>query len=99
MAIVSMLMFEIPQEDVEEALKQIAGAKEMAMSLGANDLRVGQVQTGQYTGNWLVTSWFDNMEAFGKMNDAMTASPEFQAMMANAKGELVSRTLIRTVDI
>ena len=99
MAIVSMLLFEIAQEDVAEALQQMAGAKEMAISLGANDLRVGQVQTGQYTGNWLVTSWFDNMEAFGKMNDAMTASPEAQAMYANAKGTLVSRTIIRTVDI
>ncbi len=99
MAVVSMLRFEIAQEDVEEALKQISVAKEMVISMGANDLRVGQIQTGQYTGNWLVTSWFDNMEAFGKMNDAALASTEYQAMLANAKGTLLSRTLVRTVDI
>ena len=99
MAVVSMLRFEIAQEDIEEALKQIASIKELVISMGANDLRVGQIQTGQYTGNWLVTSWFDNMETFGRMNDAAGASAEYQAMLASAKGTLLSRTLVRTVDI
>ncbi len=99
MAVVSMLRIEIAQEDTEEALKQIASIKELVISMGANDLRVGQIQTGQYTGNWLVTSWFDNMEAFGKMNDAALASAEYQSMLANAKGTFLSRTLVRTVDI
>lgn len=99
MTVVSMSMWEIAPGDVEAALAQVADGKKMALASGAQDLRVGQIQTGPNTGKWLMSAWYENMEALGKSLDAMASNAEWQALMANAKGKLVSRTIIRAADI
>jgi hypothetical protein len=99
MTVVSLTIWDIAPADVEAALGQVAEAKKLVLASGAEDMRVGQFQTGQYTGNWTMSASYANMEAFGKAQDAMVNNSDWIALMANAKGTLVARNLIRGVDI
>ena len=99
MTVVSLTIWDIAPGDVEAALGQAAEAKKLVMASGADDVRLGQCQTGQYTGNWMMSAYYANMEALGKSMDAMAANPEWLAMMASVKGTLVARNIIRGVDI
>jgi len=99
MTITSLQIYTGDPNRVEEGIALAAKAKKMAIAHGADDMRMGQIQTGQYTGHWLIATFFANMEAFGKAVDAMSQDPAFMALAAEAPGKLVSRTLIRGADI
>ena len=99
MTITSILIFSIEPDKVEEAINAAKDARKLAMAHGAQDLRMGQIQTGQNTGDWLIASRFANMEAFGKALDGMSQDPEFQALMARNPAQLISRNLVRSVDL
>jgi len=99
MAVVSMTIWAIAPGEVEAALAQVAEAKKLVIASGAEDMRVGQFQTGQYTGQWIMSAYYSNMAAFGKAQDAMANDPDWKALMANAKGTLIARNLVRSVDL
>ncbi len=99
MTVASMTFWSIEPADVEAALAQIAAAKKLVMASGGEDMRVGQIQTGQYTGKWIATVRYANMEAFGKSNDSLATNQEWLAIMADPKATLLARNLIRGVDI
>lgn len=99
MAVTSLSIWDIAPGDTEAAIAQAAEAKKLALALGANDMKVGQVQTGQFTGKWMTALNYDDMATLGRAMDEMANNAEYQAMLANIKGTLVSRTIIRGVDI
>jgi len=99
MTVVQLTIWDIAPADVEAALAQAAEGKKMALANGAEDMRVGQFQTGPNTGKWLASTRYANMEALGKAMDAMAENSEYLALMASVKGTVVSRTIIRGADI
>jgi len=99
MTVTSLQIFTDVPGKIEEGVAVAVKAKKMAIAHGAEDMRMGQIQTGQYTGHWIVATFFANMEAYGKAIDAMSQNPEFRALAASVPGKLVSRTLIRGADI
>jgi len=99
MPVVSLSVWDIAPEDVEHTLGQAAKVKAWVMANGAEDARVGQIQTGEHTGKWLMSIRYPNMEAFGKASDLQATDPQVQAMVAETKGTLVFRTLVRGIDI
>ena len=53
-------------------------AKAIWLKNGAQDFRLSQVYSGEYTGHWMVATVFEDMAAFGKAAVAMASNAEMQ---------------------
>jgi len=82
--------------NVEASTTIAKRAKAIWLKNGAQDFRLSQVYSGEYTGQWLVATVFEDMAAFGKAAVAMTSDPEAQQIQQdNAKlGAVMHERLI-----
>jgi uncharacterized protein DUF6854 len=69
--------------DAEASTKVAKRAKEIWMKNGAQDFRLSQIYSGQYCGQWLVSTTFADMAAFGKATNAMPNNAEMKAVQAD----------------
>ena len=76
--------------NVSASTKAAKQAKAVWMKNGAQDLRLSQIYSGQFTGQWLVSAMFADMAAFGKAVAAVSSSAEMQKIQReNAKAGAV----------
>ena len=72
--------------DVEASIKVAKRAKANWLRNGAQDFRLSQIYSGEYTGQWIVSTTFADMAAFGKATNAMANNAEAKKVQAdNAK--------------
>ena len=60
--------------DVEASIKVAKRAKANWLRNGAQDFRLSQIYSGEYTGQWIVSTTFADMAAFGKATNAMVTT-------------------------
>jgi len=82
----------------------IAAAKQAKAILeksGAEAFQLGQIHTGAWAGQWLVTIRWADWKAYGKAQQVLSDNAEYQKLMANvtAMATLESRTLGHTLDL
>ena len=76
--------------NVDAATKVAKQAKAVWIKNGAQDLRLSQIYSGQFTGQWLVSATFADMAAFGKAVAVVSTSAEMKKIQrANAKAGTV----------
>ena len=88
--------------NVDASTKAAKQAKGVWMKHGAQDLRLSQIYSGQFTGQWLVSATFADMAAFGKAATAVSASPEMKTIQqenAKAGAALQERWLLVGTDL
>jgi hypothetical protein len=72
--------------NVEASTAIAKRAKALWLKNGAQDFRLSQIYSGQYTGQWLVATLFEDMTAFGKSAAAMSSNADMQQIQQeNAK--------------
>jgi hypothetical protein len=64
-------------------------------------MRVGQIFTGPYTGQFLASARFPDWETCGKAMQAMSTDAEYQGILAEAHqvGELHGRSIVVSLDL
>jgi hypothetical protein len=84
----------------EDVLRISRRAKSICEKHGA-EMRVGQVYTGPYTGQFLAAVRFADWETYGKAMQAMSTDTEYQSIMAEAQqvGELHGRSIVVSLDL
>ena len=65
------------------------------------EMRVGQIFTGPYAGQFLAAARFPDWETCGKAMQAMSADAEYQGILAEANqvGELHGRSIVVGLDL
>ena len=65
------------------------------------EMRVGQIYTGPYAGQFVAAVRYPNWETYGKAMQAMSTDAEYQSLMAEAQqvGELHGRSIIVSLDL
>jgi hypothetical protein len=99
MAVVNLSRFSGGKRDAMiAAAKQAKAAHEKA---GAELFQLGQIHTGPWAGQWLVTIRWADWKSYGKGQQALADNTEFQKLMADvvAMATLESRTLGNTLDL
>ena len=84
------------------ALKAAQASKALWMKNGAMDLRLSQIYTGPFTGQWIVAASFADMATYAKAQAAVTGSREMkkiQASLAKVGAALQERELLVGVEI
>jgi len=98
MPIVSVTRWKISQEDASQIARDIAP---LLKQHGASEVRLGQVHTGEHTGQILAIITYPDGETFGRAVDAQAKDTTYQQHMntARQKGQLLGRTVILAEDI
>ena len=99
MAIVQFARFK--GGDAEQIIKISRVSKQIFEKHGAEYLRVSRFHTGQYAGEWLVTTRYANWEVYGKVQEAVAKDPEFAQVQANGMkiAELQGRNIAVGIDL
>jgi len=99
MSIVQFTRFKA--DDSEQVIKNAKLAKQIVEKHGAEFLRLSRFNTGQWTGEWLVTTRCANWEVFGKVQEALAKDPDFAKVLARARelGELKGRNIAVGIDL
>jgi hypothetical protein len=65
------------------------------------EMRVAQIYTGPYTGQFMAAVRFPDWETYGKAMQAMSTDAEYQNLMAEAQqvGELHGRSILVSLDL
>lgn len=72
--------------NVEASTKAARQSKEIWMKNGAQNFRLSQIFTGEFTGQWLVAVTFADMATYAKSQAAVSASADIKKIQAsNAK--------------
>jgi hypothetical protein len=72
--------------NVEASTQVTKRAKAIWMKNGAQDLRLSQIFTGPYTGQWLIAVVFADLAAYAKTWAVVSTSADMQKLLAdNAK--------------
>jgi hypothetical protein len=72
--------------NVEASTQATKQARAIWMKNGALDLRLSQIFTGPYTGQWLIAVVFADLAAYAKTWAVVSASADMQKLLAeNAK--------------
>ena len=88
--------------DVAASTKVAKTSKVLWVKHGALDVRLNQVFTGPFTGQWLVATSFPNMAAYANAQAAVVGSAEMKKIQAeNAKPGAVrhERTILVGTDL
>lgn len=81
--------------NVDASTKAAQQAKAIWMKNGAQNFRLSQVFTGEFTGQWLVAVTFADMATYAKSQAAVSASAEMKKVQAsNAKAGAVMQERI-----
>ena len=85
------------QEDVLRIARKV---KSIYDKHGA-EIRVGQIFTGPYAGQFLAVARFPDWETCGKALHAMSTDAEYQSILAEAQqvGELHGRSIVVGLDL
>ena len=86
----------------DAALKAGRDAKRLWMKNGAKDVRMSQIFTGQFTGQWIVAVSFADMASYAKAQAAVTGSTQMrkiQASLAKVGATLQERELLAGVEL
>jgi len=85
------------QEDVLRIARKV---KSIYDKHGA-EIRVGQIFTGPYAGQFLAAARFPDWETCGKALHAMSTDAEYQSILAEAQqvGELHGRSIVVGLDL
>jgi hypothetical protein len=85
------------QEDVVRIGRKV---KSIYAKHGA-EIRVGQIFTGPYAGQFLAAARFPDWETCGKAMQAMSTDAEYQSILAEAHqvGELHGRSIVVGLDL
>ena len=84
------------------ALKAARDAKGLWMKNGAKDVRMSQIFTGQFTGQWIVAVSFADMASYATAQAAVTGSTpmkKIQASLAKVGATLQERELLVGVEL
>ena len=84
MAIVQFARFKTDKP--EEMIKTAKQAKAIFEKHGAEFLRLSRFHTGEWAGQWLVTTRYSSWEAFGKAQDGLAKDPAWAKLIANTAG-------------
>jgi len=65
------------------------------------EMRVGQIYTGPYAGQFLAAARFPDWETYGRAMHAMSTDAEYQSILAEAHqvGELHGRSIVVGLDL
>jgi hypothetical protein len=77
-------------------------AKTLWTKHGAKDLRLSQIYTGPFSGQWIVATTFDNLEAYAKAQAAAGSGAEYRKLVeivAKSGGSLQEREILVGVDL
>jgi len=87
--------------DAEQIIKNARVAKQIFEKHGAEFLRVSRFHTGQYAGEWLVTTRYANWEVYGKVQEAVSRDADFSKVWSKVMetSELVGRNVAVSVDL
>jgi hypothetical protein len=87
--------------DLEQVIKNARAAKQIVEKHGAEFFRLSQFHTGQWAGEWLVTTRCANWEVYGKLQEALAKDPDFAKVLAQARelGELRGRNIAVGIDL
>jgi hypothetical protein len=86
----------------EAAAKAAKLAKALWKKHGARDLRLSQIYTGPFSGQWIVATVFDDMATYGKALVAAGNSAEYRKLVdivAKSGGTLQERNILIGVDL
>ena len=99
MAIVQFARFK--GGDAEQIIKISRVSKQIFEKHGAEYLRVSRFHTGQYAGEWLVTTRYANWEVYGKVQEAVSKDADFAKVWSQVMqiSELVGRNVAVSVDL
>ena len=89
-------------KDVPAATENVKRSREFWMKHGALDLRVNQIFTGNFTGQYVVAHVFKDMASYAKTQAAAVGDPNFQKLIAaNTKigSQLQEREILVSVDL
>ncbi|MCW5746036.1 MAG: hypothetical protein KIT36_07550 [Alphaproteobacteria bacterium] len=89
-------------KDVPAATENAKRAKEFWMKHGALDVRLNQVFTGEFTGQYIMAQVFADMASYGKAQASAAGDRNFQKILAtNVKvgAQLQEREILVSVDI
>lgn len=84
------------------ALEASRASKALWVKNGATDLRLSQIYTGPYTGQWIVAASFTDMGTYAKAQAAVSGSSEgkkIQAKLAKVGAALQERELLIGVEL
>lgn len=72
--------------DVDASMKAAKQSKAIWMKSGAQNFRLSQIFTGEFTGQWLVAVTFADMATYAKAQAAVSGSADMKKVQAsNAK--------------
>lgn len=77
-------------------------AKPLWMKHGAKDLRMSQIYTGTYSGQWIVATIFDDLGAYAKAQAAVVGSAEYKKLLgvvSKGGGALQEREILIGIDL
>jgi hypothetical protein len=77
-------------------------AKALWMKHGAKDLRLSQIYTGPFSGQWIVATTFDDMAVYAKALAAVAGGAEYKKLVeivAESGGSLQEREILVGVDL
>ena len=86
----------------EAATKAGKLAKALWTKHGARDLRLSQIYTGPFSGQWIVATIYDDLAAYAKAMAAAGDSADYRklvAIVAKSGGTLQERNILIGVDL
>jgi hypothetical protein len=86
--------------DREKFIANAKKIKPILEKLGA-EVRVGQIFTGPYAGQWVATAHYADWESFGKAAQFLSSDSTYQKIVAEgaATFKLENRTIIGGIDL
>ena len=99
MAIVQFARFKTDKP--EEMIKTAKQAKAIFEKHGAEFLRLSRFHTGEWAGQWLVTTRYSGWETYGKVQEAVAKDEAFAKLWAHTTtfAQLTGRNIAVGVDI
>ena len=74
-------------------------AKPIVEKEGAEAIRVGQIHTGPYAGQWMTAVAYPDWATLGKAQQALASNATYQKILADGGLHLEGRTIIAGIDL
>ena len=99
MSIVQFSRFK--SDNAEQVVKNARIAKKILEKHGAEFLRLSRFHTGQFAGEWLVTTRYSNWEVYGKVQEAVSKDADFVKLWSQTMeiSELAGRNVAVGIDL
>lgn len=98
MSVNVMTLYRVEPDFIEEALALSREITKANLELGAEQLVLSQIITGQYTGCWLATMRAPDMATIEKVLQALPDNEHFKVLVQSGKVTLISRNFANVAE-